>query len=83
MEYIDDWKWFVRKMCEKAKSVIMSYCVTDRCPNAAVRRKVPWVNDLSREDIIAEFLKYDFQLIPLEENWLDNTAIFKFVQRDF
>ena len=77
MEYVNDWQWFIERMCKCSRTVIVSYCSVETYGNPNVRRRVHWVNNLSIQEIIDEFKRNGFSM-SLNLTFLEKTAIMKF-----
>jgi 2-polyprenyl-3-methyl-5-hydroxy-6-metoxy-1,4-benzoquinol methylase len=77
LEYIDNPKWFVKKISDCCKKCIISYCTIEYHPSIRNRRNLKWVNDLTFKDI--ENLFKENNMI-LENNLLldTNSTIFIF-----
>lgn len=58
LEYIADYRWFIKEVCQHCRKIIISYATTDRYPHIETRRKYGWGNDLTEEDIIIQFAMY-------------------------
>lgn len=62
LEYIDDYRWFIAQICDKAGMCILSYCPVEIHQDLAARRRAGWVNDLTLDDIKREFVRHSFRL---------------------
>jgi hypothetical protein len=62
LEYIDDYQWFIQKICEAARMCILSYCPVESYADLGARRRAGWVNHLTIEDIKREFCARGFYL---------------------
>ena len=68
LEYIQDYRWFIHKICEQSQMCILSYCVLENYPNLKERKKNAWVNHLTESEIISIFTRAGFQLVHLKRN---------------
>jgi hypothetical protein len=62
LEYIDDYKWFISKICQNHNKCILSYCTIDNFPSMKSRTELTWRNHLSKVDIISLFEENYFYL---------------------
>lgn len=62
LEYIIDYKWFIKEVCAHSEKVILSYCTTNEFPTIIERINNNWCNHLSNEEIINLFERHNFIL---------------------
>jgi hypothetical protein len=62
LEYINDYTWFINKVCNHCERCIISYCIFEKYPNIKNRKKSHWVNHLLEKDIIKLFAENGFYL---------------------
>ena len=62
LEYVEDYEWFIGKICAGCQRAIISYCTTDQFPDKSERIKNNWVNNLSEKNIVDLFRGNRFAL---------------------
>lgn len=77
MEYIVNWKWFIKEISNHGRKCIISYCCLENVKNIKTRKKNAWVNSISTNEIIEEFNKNNMKLIKVE-NFDSNNTVFIF-----
>jgi len=68
LEYIEEYSWFINKVCNNSNRVILSYCTTDEFPDLVLRKSYSWVNHLSEQTIRLLFDKNSFGLIKTDKS---------------
>jgi ubiquinone/menaquinone biosynthesis C-methylase UbiE len=76
LEYIEDPEWFIAQATRMSKRCVVSYCALDLNPDLVARRRMGWVNDLSKAQIEQLFRERRFSLTALNE--YSNNLIFVF-----
>lgn len=77
LEYVIDYKSFIREIALHTKTCIISYCTTEETPDLKERMSLVWVNHLSKQEIIELFKANGMQLID-ETTYLVKNSIFVF-----
>ena len=77
LEYIENYKWFIKEISSHSHRCIVSYCTIESIPNIAIRRKRAWKNDLKREELIEAFEKNSMK-IKFEDKFGESNDIFVF-----
>ncbi len=80
LEYIQDYPWFIKKVCESRSDIILSYCIVENSYDLSHRVKLGWKNHLSVYDIL--MLMKENKYILVETANYNGNIIFKFVDRD-
>lgn len=81
MEYVKNATWFVNKISLHSDNCVMSYCCTDQFQDIDERKKLSWVNHLSKKEIINLFKKNGMKLMA-EDKYLQHNTIFVFVKKN-
>ena len=63
LEYVVDVDWFIRNIATNTNRCIISYNIDDESQYIVVRKQRGWVNNLTKEELIAIFQKNNFKLI--------------------
>jgi hypothetical protein len=80
LEYVEDVNWFINRVCECCKAVVISYCTTDFHQDIHKRNSMGWANNLSSEELIQLFFKNDY-IVRKKDTILKN-QIFKFTPKE-
>jgi hypothetical protein len=80
MEYVLDWRWFVKAICGSTNKCIISYCSLDNVGDAAKRAKHAWVSGARKEEIIYEFNRHDM-LLRYQNDFDSNNTVFVFIRK--
>ena len=75
LEYVRDWRWFVKAVARNSQRVILSYCTSDHFPDRNYRRSLGWINDLSLSTIFALLAKNGFAVVTIDR-LADGTTLF-------
>ena len=62
LEYIADYNWFIKNIVIYTNRCIISYCITDEFQDFTARKERGWVNNLSKNELIAIFQKNNSHL---------------------
>jgi hypothetical protein len=62
IEYIRDVDWFLGKVHETSRKVILSYCSTDVTPELQVRRRLAWQNHMTTRQIVGRVVRSGYVL---------------------
>lgn len=81
MEYVYDHCAFIEKIAKSGRRCVISYCCVEDYPEIERRRERAWVNDLTREEVIACFKK-NKMFLTVEDKTESNNSIFVFEKRD-
>ncbi len=79
LEYVADAEWFISSIAKNCSQCVISYCPREDYPDLDFRRKQAWVNDYSRDDIIAMFYEAGFRL-ESESLAIPRNRIFNFLK---
>lgn len=77
LEYVIDYKWFIRCVSQCSNQVIISYCTIDEFGDKNTRKKYHWVNHLSAQKVIYLFSSLGFRL-KTQAKTNDNNHLFVF-----
>lgn len=80
MEYVEDWKWFIKKICSQGAKCIISYCSLDNVSNPKLRAKHAWVSAVKQEEIINEFNQNNMEVI-YQGDFDSNNTVFVFIRK--
>ena len=72
LEYIDDYKWLLRKICTQNRVCIISYCIFDVFNDLKERRKLHWKNQLTERELIDLFVDNDMHLTDKDKTDTQN-----------
>lgn len=78
LEYIEDWQWFLGQIARQFDVCILSYNTVDQKPDKAPRRVLGWLNDLTRQEIVA-FMKQNNWVQDKEGILSTGDTIFRFL----
>jgi len=80
LEYVEDYKWFIKQISVHSGACVISYCCTDVIKDINARKGLAWVNHLSKEQLIACFAEYGMSLAS-ENNNIKGNFIFLFTHK--
>ena len=80
LEYIIDYRWFIKQLSLNVTSCILSYNTYDNFPDKHFRNSLNWVNSLGRKKIVSLFSNVGFKLL-LNQQTDDNEDIFFFEKK--
>jgi hypothetical protein len=80
LEYVKNYRWFIKSISESSQECILSYCTLDKFPEIDKRKARAWVNNLSREELIKVFENNGLFVVNEEITQTQN-SIFYFKKR--
>lgn len=63
IEYVVDYKWFIKEIAAHGKKCIVSYNPVEYTPDQKMRESLNWVNSLSRAELISCFESAGFSFL--------------------
>jgi len=79
LEYVKDYSWFIQMIATHSTICVLSYCILDDFPNIRERRRLAWVNDLSKKNLIDLFERNKMSLQDYQKTEV-NHHIFVFAK---
>ena len=78
LEYVSDYRWFVKNISKFSNECILSYCTLDRFSNKKERRLLSWVNHLTDEELVNLFIQEGMKVIKKDITATNNSIyVFK------
>ena len=77
LEYVEDPEWFISQVATRCSAAVVSYCSLEKFPVISERRKLAWVNDLSKQELMALFARQGMELAVDSENFVYEILKFK------
>ena len=77
LEYVLDYKAFIRNIAKYSKTCIISYCTTEDYSDTKERNALAWVNHLSYNELIGIFKDNGMKLIE-EAKFQEKSSVFVF-----
>ncbi len=62
LEYVEYVEWFIKNITQNTNRCIISYYTIEEWPDIIVRKQWAWVNNLTKDELIAVFKKNNFHL---------------------
>lgn len=68
LEYVQDFEWFIERVCATVVTAIVSYNTVELVPDKKERRSLAWKNDLSEDTLVSLFIKHNMRLDRIDRS---------------
>jgi hypothetical protein len=80
LEYVKDYKWFIKMIAAHTNTCIISYCSYEEISDLNTRRSLAWVNQLKKHELVDIFKSNEMNM-TLETKYNPNNNIFVFKKK--